>query len=82
MRPVAKVATSTGWICDLVNKIRRFKFDELRQRFRFTPTERRVAVFVIAAFVLGLATKYYRDAHPPTPTPIEKRHPFGPKTQH
>jgi hypothetical protein len=46
----------------------RFKFDEVRQRFRLTPTERRVAVFVVAAFVLGLVTKCYRDAHP-SPTP-------------
>jgi hypothetical protein len=39
----------------------RFRFDEVRQRFRLTPTEKRVAVFVLAAFVLGLATKCYRD---------------------
>jgi hypothetical protein len=82
MRPVAKVATTNGSIYDLVNKRDRFKFEELRQRFRLTPTERRVAIFVIAAFVLGLATKCYRDAHPPTATPIEKRHSIGPKTQH
>ena len=52
-------------------KSRRFKFDEVRQRFRLTPTERGVAVFVAAAFVLGLVTKCYRDAHP-SPTPIER----------
>jgi hypothetical protein len=76
------VATTTGSIYDLVNKRDRFNFDELRQRFRFTPTEKRVAVFVVAAFVLGLATKCYRDAHLPTPTRIEKRHFIVPKTQH
>lgn len=54
----------------MVKKSRRFKFDEVRQRFRLTPTERRVAVFVAAAFVLGLTTKCYRDAHP-SPTPIQ-----------
>ena len=54
----------------VVKKSRRFKFDEVRQRFRLTPTERRVAVFVAAAFVLGLITKCYRDAHP-SPTPIQ-----------
>jgi hypothetical protein len=48
-------------------KSRRFKFDEVRQRFRLTPTERRVAVFIAAAFLLGLITKCYRDAHPSTP---------------
>jgi hypothetical protein len=51
----------------MVRKSKRFKFDELRQRFRLTPTERRVAVFVAAAFVLGLITKCYRDAHPSPP---------------
>src|SRR5262249_24289149 len=40
-----------------------FKFDEVRQRFRLTPTEKLVAVVVVAAFVLGLATKCYRDTH-------------------
>ena len=54
----------------VAKKSRRFKFDEVRQRFRLTPTERRVAVFVAAAFVLGLITKCYRDAHP-SPTPVQ-----------
>ena len=54
----------------VVKKNRRFKFDEVRQRFRLTPTERRVAVFVAAAFVLGLITKCYRDEHP-SPTPVQ-----------
>ena len=46
----------------------RFKFAEARQRFRLTPIEKRVAVFVLAAVVLGLATKCYRDTHfSPTP---------------
>ena len=57
----------------VIRKSRRFKFDEVRQRFRLTPTEKRVAVFVTAAFVLGLVTKCYRDAHP-SPTPV-KTHP-------
>src|SRR5580765_7966252 len=54
----------------VVKKSRRFKFDEVRQRFRLTSTERRVAVFVAVAFVLGLVTKCYRDAHP-SPTPVQ-----------
>src|SRR4029077_19233180 len=48
----------------VIKKSWRFKFDEVRQRFRLTPTEKRVVIFVLAAFVLGLITKCYRDAHP------------------
>jgi len=65
----------------LINKARRFKFDEVRQRFRLTPVERRVALFIIAAFVLGLVTKCYRDAHPQMQTPIDRTHSAGRKTQ-
>jgi hypothetical protein len=54
----------------VIKKRRRFKFDDVRQRFRLTPTEKRVVVFVVAAFVLGLITKCYRDAHP-SPTPVQ-----------
>jgi hypothetical protein len=54
----------------VVKKSRRFKFDEVRQRFRLTPTEKRVIVFVAAAFFLGLITKCYRDAHP-SPAPVQ-----------
>jgi hypothetical protein len=54
----------------VVKKRRPFKFDEVRQRFRLTATEIRVATFVAAAFVLGLITKWYRDAHR-SPTPVE-----------
>jgi len=56
----------------VIKNNRHLKFDELRQRFRLTPTEKRVAVFVVAAFVLGLATKCYRDAHP-SPAPVQNR---------
>jgi hypothetical protein len=62
----------------VVKKSRRFKFDEIRQRFRLTPTEGRVVVFVAAAFVLGLVTKCYRHAHP-SPTPIQT-HPGSSRT--
>lgn len=55
-----------------LKKVWRFRFDEVRQRFRLTPTEKRVAVFVVAAFVLGLATKCYRDAHSSPPPPARK----------
>jgi hypothetical protein len=33
-------------------------------RFVLTPEEKRVVVVVLAAFLLGLCTKYYRDTHP------------------
>jgi len=52
----------------VVKKRQRFRLDELRQRFRLTQTERRVAMFIAAAFMLGLITKCYRDGHP-SPTP-------------
>jgi hypothetical protein len=47
----------------------RFKFDRLRQKFLLTPAEKRVAVFILAAFLLGLGTKYYRDVHSSPPPP-------------
>src|ERR1700757_3345009 len=58
----------------------RFRFDELRQRFRLTPTEKRVVAFVVAAFALGLSTKCYRDAHqsPSLPQPNNTRTKFAP----
>lgn len=33
-------------------------------RFVLTSEEKRVVIFVLAAFLLGLGTKYYRDTHP------------------
>jgi hypothetical protein len=35
-----------------------------REIFVLTPEEKRTLCFVLAAFVLGLATKNYRAAHP------------------
>src|SRR5262252_2073339 len=46
------------------------KLDRVWQRFRLTPAEKRVVAFVAAAFLLGLITKCYRDAHP-SPTPVQ-----------
>src|ERR1700730_86007 len=73
--------SSFSWIsihsCPFVAKKRwRLRFDEVRQRFRLTPTEKRVAVFILAALVLGLITKCYRDAHPRPPESIDKNHPW------
>jgi hypothetical protein len=35
-----------------------------REIFVLTPEEKRTLCFVFAAFLLGLATKHYRTAHP------------------
>lgn len=35
-----------------------------REIFVLTPEEKKTICFVLIAFVLGLATKYYRDSHP------------------
>jgi len=51
-------------------------FDQVRQRFRLPSSEKRVVVFVLTAFLLGLVTKCYRDAHPsppPTAKPTSSR---------
>lgn len=36
-----------------------------REIFVLTPEEKRTICFVLIALVLGLATKHYRDTHPP-----------------
>jgi len=60
----------------------RFKFGEARQRFRLTPVEKRVAVFVLAAVVLGLARKCYRDAQfSPTPATGKIEQPSSVRTK-
>ena len=45
---------------------------ELRHKFVLTPEEKRVIAFLIAALLLGLGTKFYREAHPQVR--IEKKH--------
>jgi hypothetical protein len=52
----------------------RWTWAELRHRFVLTPEEKRVIGFVIAAVLLGLGTKCYRDTHRPTGAQIEKKH--------
>jgi len=42
----------------------RWTWAELRHRFVLTPEEKRVVAFVVAALLLGLVTKCYRDTHP------------------
>jgi len=46
-----------------LKKRQRFKFDQLRQRLILTPAEKRVLIFILAAFFVGLGTKYYRESH-------------------
>jgi hypothetical protein len=53
-----------------------WKLDELRQKLVLTPEEKRVIAFVIAAFVLGLGTKCYRDKHPQPLPYIDPKHPW------
>jgi hypothetical protein len=53
-----------------------WKLDELRQKLILTPEEKRVIAFVVAAFVLGLGTKYYRDTHAQAPPYIDPKHPW------
>jgi hypothetical protein len=57
----------------------RWNWDELRNRLVLTPEEKRVISFVIAALLLGLGTKCYRDTHPQTPPAIDKKHATGTK---
>jgi hypothetical protein len=37
--------------------------------FVLIPREKRLLIFILAAFVLGVATKHYRDTHPPAAVP-------------
>ncbi len=52
---------------NIQNRMNSSLFNEVRQKFRLTSAERRVVVFVLAAFLLGLVTKCYRDGHPSPP---------------
>ena len=48
-----------------------------REIFVLTPEEKKTVCFVLIAFVLGLVTKHYRDAHPvssPKPATVAREH--------
>src|SRR5207302_11480781 len=60
--------------CTLKSQLLRM-WDELRQRLVFTPEEKRVIAFVIAALLLGLGTKCYRDKHPHPTAYADPQHP-------
>jgi hypothetical protein len=51
----------------------RWQWDELKHRFVLTPEEKRVICFVIAALLLGVGTKCYRDTHPQPPAQMDKK---------
>lgn len=54
------------------------RFQALRQRFVLAREEKRVIVFVLLAFALGLAVKHYRDTHlQPLAPPSKKDHRSG-----
>ena len=40
-----------------------------REIFVLTPEEKKTVCFVVIVFLLGLATKCYRDSHPSLPKP-------------
>jgi len=50
-----------------------WKWKELRHKLVLTAEEKRVISFVIAAFILGLGTKCYRDRHPEPPAQIQTK---------
>jgi hypothetical protein len=52
------------------------KWDELRHKLVLTPEEKRVIAFVVAAFVLGLGAKSYRDKHPQPMPHLDPKHPW------
>jgi hypothetical protein len=59
----------------------RWQWEELRHKLVLTPEEKHVITFVVAAFVLGLATKFYRDMHPQPPVQMEKKQLHSRKSQ-
>jgi hypothetical protein len=54
----------------------RSSFDALKQRFVLTREEKRVIIFIVVAFALGLTARHYRGAHSPTPNKIDNKHSY------
>jgi len=57
------------------------RWEELKHKLILTPEEKRVILFVVAAFLLGFGIKCYRDTHPNAPAPMDKKHPHFRKSQ-
>ncbi|HLW36571.1 MAG TPA: hypothetical protein VKS98_13020 [Chthoniobacterales bacterium] len=51
-----------------------WRWEELRHRLVLTSEEKRVVTFVIAALLLGVGTKHYREGRPKPPLKVEKKH--------
>ncbi|PYL08270.1 MAG: hypothetical protein DME34_05130 [Verrucomicrobia bacterium] len=51
-----------------------WKFGELRQKLVLTPKEKRVIIFILLVFALGLATKCYRESHRQPLQPRDSKH--------
>jgi len=55
-------------------KLRRpWNWSEFRQKLVLTPEEKRVIIFILTAFILGLTTKCYRDKHRPPVAPAHAK---------
>lgn len=57
----------------------RCNWEELKHKLVLTSEEKRVIVFIVAAFLLGLGTKCYRDTNAQPPAQTEKSHPHSDK---
>jgi hypothetical protein len=54
----------------------RSSFDALKQRFVLTREEKRVIIFIVVAFALGLTARHYRGAHSPAPDTVDNKHSY------
>jgi len=54
----------------------RSSFDALKQRFVLTREEKRVIIFIVFAFALGMTARHYRRAQSPAPDKIENKHSY------
>jgi len=55
----------------------RSRFDALKQRFVLTREEKRVIIFIVVAFALGLTARHYRGAHSPAPDKVDNKHSYS-----
>jgi hypothetical protein len=62
-----------------LKRIWRARWKTLRQRLVLTAEEKRVLIFLLIAFLLGLTIKHYRATRPQAATTIEARESLGPE---